>query len=446
MTWLQPSGYTTVTSDVAVSDINAPLDSPNIGLNSTPTAGTFKLNVQGYTPRARSVNTYVIDLKPNPAGPMLSLKQLADQINAKTAREYRSRSTFGGGGSTVTMVPFVKATVTESGKLKLEGPTGEFITAFTDDNAGILAALGIKPNPPGSWYPFFWSYEKLPPLKIWEPRYLGIIVPALLLWLGVCICRLPSLPLRAVILFIVMTGCVISSLSNHLIYRNGPAGAVAKIVNKYRVPNTSAEGLPDKKQIAWNIPSIQYLRLQDVFAAQNEAGLPPTPPRIEKVGDPKFVFWQSSDYFLPYRKMGDDGFNTAVEYYDFLYDFRYATNMAAIVLTDRMGDLPDTLTLPDGTKVTNWLSDAEIQKYLGPRWKLDSTTTYRWYYEWRFNIFHTWRTRVYVPVELAGANPATPLSTRPVTPTTPTTPTTPQTRPVTPVTPPPKPGGTIFDF
>ena len=43
------------------------------------------------------------------------------------------------------------------------------------------------------------------------------------------------------------------------------------------------------------------------------------------------------------------------------------------------------------------MSQAAVGKLLGPRWKLVETRTYRWHYEWRFNFFHTWRTRVWVP-------------------------------------------------
>jgi hypothetical protein len=31
----------------------------------------------------------------------------------------------------------------------------------------------------------------------------------------------------------------------------------------------------------------------------------------------------------------------------------------------------------------------------GVKWKLVEKQEYRWHYEWRFYIFHTWRTRVW---------------------------------------------------
>jgi hypothetical protein len=58
-----------------------------------------------------------------------------------------------------------------------------------------------------------------------------------------------------------------------------------------------------------------------------------------------------------------------------------------IVLTDRYGDV---------TSEDDILSDQSLEKILGTRWKLVHAETYRWHYEWRFYIFHTWRTRVWV--------------------------------------------------
>ncbi len=57
-----------------------------------------------------------------------------------------------------------------------------------------------------------------------------------------------------------------------------------------------------------------------------------------------------------------------------------------IILTDRYGDL---------TAPTDPLSNPSLASLLGPSWVLVHEESYRWYYEWRFYIFHTWRTRVW---------------------------------------------------
>jgi hypothetical protein len=61
-------------------------------------------------------------------------------------------------------------------------------------------------------------------------------------------------------------------------------------------------------------------------------------------------------------------------------------------MTDRYGD---------ETAPTDTISDESLLKVLndsarpGAKWKLVDEESYRWYYEWRFYIFHTWRTRVW---------------------------------------------------
>ena len=51
-----------------------------------------------------------------------------------------------------------------------------------------------------------------------------------------------------------------------------------------------------------------------------------------------------------------------------------------IILTDRYGDL---------TAPTDLLSNPSLATLLGPNWILVHEESYRWYYEWRFYIFHT---------------------------------------------------------
>ena len=72
--------------------------------------------------------------------------------------------------------------------------------------------------------------------------------------------------------------------------------------------------------------------------------------------------------------------------------------LRTIILTDRNGDITDP---------KDPLSDESVQRILGPKWKLVQEEKYRWYYEWRFYIFHTWRTRVWTrePTLLGTAPP-----------------------------------------
>ena len=57
-----------------------------------------------------------------------------------------------------------------------------------------------------------------------------------------------------------------------------------------------------------------------------------------------------------------------------------------IILTDPFGDL---------TAQENPNSTASLNTLLGPRWKLVHEESYPIYFEWRFYIFHVWRTRVW---------------------------------------------------
>jgi len=58
-------------------------------------------------------------------------------------------------------------------------------------------------------------------------------------------------------------------------------------------------------------------------------------------------------------------------------------HLKTLVLTDRYGDLTDP---------KEPLSDEAVGRLLGPRWKLVYSESYNWHYEWRYYIFHTWRT------------------------------------------------------
>ncbi len=93
----------------------------------------------------------------------------------------------------------------------------------------VLALTWIPETSP--WHEWVWrSFE---PLQVWEPRYLGMIVPAWLLWMAASLRRLPTWPLRALAILFVTAACTISALSNQLLLRNTPFAQPAQIAMRY---------------------------------------------------------------------------------------------------------------------------------------------------------------------------------------------------------------------
>lgn len=224
----------------------------------------------------------------------------------------------------------------------------------------------------GSWYDLVWHGARLK--RFWEPRYLGIIVPAWLLWLGAALRRMPTWPLRAVLITAVAGVCTFSSLSNHLLYRNTPFQREAAILEKFIDPK-------DRFAAAVAVPEVKYADPAENTATTLARHVVPNSDQDD------YMPWAA------YNRAGRDpsfwppGLSDEEEIVDWLKNgVANKPKPKLLVLTDRYGDLPADEDL---------LSNEAIAQILSPRWKLVYEERYTWHYEWRFYIFHTWRTRVW---------------------------------------------------
>ncbi len=241
-----------------------------------------------------------------------------------------------------------------------------------------IAALALTWIPPDSpWYERVWGWKHDGQKPLWEPRYLGIIAPAFLLWLGAALRRLPTLPVRILAITFITGLCTLSSLSNHLIYRNTPFNGSAAILEEYITKD-------DRSQTAIAVPDVKY-----PFPAENAATLMARHAAPGGVEDLTYV---------PFPQNGRP-VSADPSFWPIDLDNEFAVrqwlqtavvpnhHLKVIVLTDRYGDITDPADI---------LSNASLEKLLGPRWQRVHEETYVWHYEWRFYIFHTWRTRVWV--------------------------------------------------
>ncbi len=233
-----------------------------------------------------------------------------------------------------------------------------------------IAALQAQVQ--ADWFHRVW--HGLNPKPLWEPRYLGIIVPAWLLWLGVALRRLPTLPVRVGTLALVAGACTYSALSNHLMYRNVPFHREAAILEQFIDPQ-------DRTTTAVAVPEVKYPDPAEYLASAVARRIVPWNTR-DVVNVPYSSFGRS----VRESWMWPPGMADADDVLDWLKnDVAGNPRLKTLVLTDRYGDLADP----------NPLSDEALGKLLGPRWQLVYRETYQWHYEWRFYIFHTWRTRVW---------------------------------------------------
>jgi len=230
----------------------------------------------------------------------------------------------------------------------------------------------------------YWVWRGWDPKPMWEPRYLGIIVPAWLLWLAASLRRLRFWPLRTVAIVAVTGVCGYSSLSNHLFYRNAPMNRAAEILEKYIDPK-------DRLSTGVAIPQVKF----------------PDPAEDTATTMARHVVPLSMEdtLYMPYTRSSTGnrdpsfyptGMDTEFEVERWLRS-AVANNprIKTVVVTDRFGDI---------TAAGDILSDESVGKILGARWTLVDKELYTWHYEWRFYIFHTWRTRVY---KLTSTLPAT---------------------------------------
>lgn len=265
--------------------------------------------------------------------------------------------------------------------------------AAIQDRQGHIDALNALID--ADWSSRLWhTFSKKTPKPLWEPRYLGIILPAWLLWLAAALRRFPTVPLRAALITLVCAASTFSALSNHLIYRNAPFNREAAILEQYIDPK-------DRFSAAVAVPAVKYPLPAENTATTIARHLVPGSP-----SDLAYMPFLNPDLRAPQRVPRDPSFwppkitdaNEIITWLKTAVIFN--PRLKTIVLTDRDGDLPAP---------TDPLSNKALANILGPRWKLVHEETYVWHYEWHFYIFHTWRTRVWqlAPITLPTTIPTT---------------------------------------
>jgi 4-amino-4-deoxy-L-arabinose transferase-like glycosyltransferase len=243
--------------------------------------------------------------------------------------------------------------------------------------ATVLALTWIPETSP--WHR--WVWHNFDPPQIWEPRYLGMIVPAWILWLAASLRRLPTWPVRMLAILFVVAVSVFSALSNFLVLRNAPYQRPAEIAMRYYDRN-------DKQSLAVGNPATAYPQESEAITYTLAAGVRPTPEWTPILAE---------EHWHRFIHSPNDAAN-------FVVHMHTQPTVNTIILTDRYGDITDPQDI---------LSNDSLAKRLGPHWKLAEEETYRWHYEWRFYIFHTWRTRVWVRTAPDTAPAATRGATRP---------------------------------
>jgi hypothetical protein len=224
-----------------------------------------------------------------------------------------------------------------------------------------MTVLALTWLPRGSvWYARIWGSHTI--TEIWEPRYLGIIVPAWILWLAAALRRLPTWPLRTLAIAAVVAVSVASALTNHLLYRQAPWGHIADIYARY----VKSSGGPEA--VALGVPNTRWTGDADIDQV-----------RIALGEDPR---GGARDSKVPWRNLrrglGDSGLPTAAR------GFARTNTIQTIILVDRLGDQNDGM-----------VGQEAIERALGKGWQLTSTETFGWYYEWHYYFRHIWRVRVW---------------------------------------------------
>lgn len=114
------TGYTTITSTAAVNSANSPLE--NAGLSSTPTSGSFDLQV--YNNQTGQMQSTTIPVVLNGlGGGDTTLNALVTSINN---------------------VQGLQASVTPNGNLTIATTSSDTSFAFSNDTSGVLTALGLN--------------------------------------------------------------------------------------------------------------------------------------------------------------------------------------------------------------------------------------------------------------------------------------------------------------
>ena len=181
---------------------------------------------------------------------------------------------------------------------------------------------------------------------------------------------------------VVMAASLFSAGSNYFVYRNAPYLRVAEIAERFADPRdrlAEAVAVPDG---FWPQPAMNA-------ALTIARGVRPGSPE-----DARFAAYTEKNVPAGARPLWNVLPTSPAYAPQWVRTQAARTNIQTIVLTEPFGDL---------TAKDNPISTDSLNTLLGPRWKLVHEESYTLYFEWRFYIFHVWRTRVWQRVP---ANPA----------------------------------------
>ncbi len=198
-------------------------------------------------------------------------------------------------------------------------------------------------------------------------------MPAWILWLAASLRRLPTLAVRILAITFIVVISIISLLSNQLIYRNPPYQITADIAEHYVDPDHR-----DSEAVA--VPTGYY-----PAPAANAAFTLARKVRPGTPADIDFAALQERRTVARYAEILWDDIPSVPYFRSFILSASGRPGVKTIVVTDPYGDL---------TAPNDELSDTALARLL-PGWTLVHEESHPLYYEWRFYIFSTWRTRVW---------------------------------------------------
>ena len=241
----------------------------------------------------------------------------------------------------------------------------------------LLALTWAQPD--SYWYKLVFGGKKVP--EMWEPRYLGIIIPAVLIVVTWAVSRLPWLGLRILAGTALVALALAGSLMNHITYRQNPWLPTTSALSRYYRPDL-------QHKVAIALPYTRFANETNTMALLTVLNQP-----IRRGNGLRTRAWDDLSTYVDFSLHRA----SPAEYREWARRAKDWTDGRVLIMTDDMGENERrTVGKPQSEKERGTMANGEIQKILGPDWVLMEEQQYRWHYEWRYYFFTNWRTRVWV--------------------------------------------------